>query len=511
VNQIEPQDKFPTFRRIGRKLLRAAKWFGKALLVLIVVVLVVHGIASFILGRRLAAKIEAIKAKGGIVALADFGKPKVPDSENAALIYAKAFELLSSEQAGKDLDVLGYSLKPIERAKRPELWDQACSAVRKYSAVIPIVEEAAKRPKCQYPINWEAGSGAVLPHLMKIRRLEKLLYWQAVIQARDGKTDDALHSLQLSFEVGESLKDEPDIISQMVRTSATRVSSRALLDVIEQSNLTEAQARSLYDTIGERDYAAGFEKAMQCERALGMWTFDMFRRGRPLDLMGTGSPTVLAHPTIAKGVCYLWRPLLYADELQYLQYMTSLVDHASQPFRDRGLRAEPEFPWYAFVSRMISPVFNRARASTDEAQASVAGSRILLALITYKARYGAYPTNLAELRAKLGWKIEEDTFSGKDFVYRPKRAGFLLYSVGQNLKDDGARTYAERPLPTPASPVTPPGMSPGMPPASVGQPASAPPGPPPGMSPPSTPRAEGYVYKNAKGDWVADIVWEMDR
>jgi hypothetical protein len=474
VNQIESRDHFPTFRRIGRKLKRIGIWLAKAALVLALVILVVNGVASFILGRRLAAEIQAIKAKGGVVAMADVGKPKIPDSENAALIYAKAFELLSSEQAGKDMDVLDYFLKPAERAKRPELWNQTRSAVAKYSAVIPIVEEAAKRPRCQYPVNWDAGSGAIRPHLMKIRTLEKLLSAQAIIQARDGKTDDALHSLQLSFEVGESLKDEPDLISQLVRIAATKISSRALLDVVEQGNLTEAQARSLYDAIGERDYAAGFARAMQLERAYGMWQFDMFRRGRMLDLMGPASPTGPAHPTLTKVVCYLWRPVLYADELQHLQYMTSLVDHASEPFRDRGLRAEPEFPWYAFVSRMISPVLNRARASTDEAQASVAGSRILLALITYKARYGAYPTNLAELRAKLGWKIEEDTFSGKDFIYKPKGAGFLLYSLGRNLKDDGARTL-------------------------------------PRLPPSTTSGHEGFVYKNAKGESCADIIWQMER
>ncbi|MCX6377105.1 MAG: hypothetical protein NTU88_13910, partial [Armatimonadetes bacterium] len=222
---------------------------------------------------------------------------------------------------------------------------------------------------------------------------------------------------------------------------------------------------------------AGFARAMQHERACGMWQFDMFRRGRIPDLMGPASPTVLAHPTIAKGVCYLWRPLLYADELQYLQYMTSLVDHASEPFRDRGLRTEPEFPWYAILSSMMAPVFNRARASADEAQAMVAGDRIMLGLITYKARYGAYPTNLAELRAKLGWKIEEDTFSGKDFIYKPKGAGFLLCSIGQNLKDDGARTYETRQEP---------------PPHSVSQ-------------------EKAREYQTWDGRWSNDIIWELKK
>lgn len=39
----------------------------------------------------------------------------------------------------------------------------------------------------------------------------------------------------------------------------------------------------------------------------------------------------------------------------------------------------------------------------------------------------------------LGWKIPEDPFSGKDFIYKRQEKGFILYSIGRNMKDDGGK------------------------------------------------------------------------
>jgi hypothetical protein len=62
----------------------------------------------------------------------------------------------------------------------------------------------------------------------------------------------------------------------------------------------------------------------------------------------------------------------------------------------------------------------------------------------YQQQRGAYPPSLEALRPELGEMII-DPFTGKPFVYRthPKR-GFQLYSVGENLTDDGGRLSANR-------------------------------------------------------------------
>ncbi len=62
----------------------------------------------------------------------------------------------------------------------------------------------------------------------------------------------------------------------------------------------------------------------------------------------------------------------------------------------------------------------------------------------YRQQRGVYPPSLEALRPELGEMII-DPFTGKPFVYRadPQR-GFQLYSVGENLTDDGGRLSANR-------------------------------------------------------------------
>jgi hypothetical protein len=164
-----------------------------------------------------------------------------------------------------------------------------------------------------------------------------------------------------------------------------------------------------------------------------------------------------------------WRPALYADELIYLTAMDRVVGDMRGPYRGQSAYREDVFPRYAVMSSILVHDFSRSKAAAYRATAHIAGTRIALALAAYKDRFGAYPRSLAELRVKLGWAIEQDPLSGKDFVYRRENKGFVLYSVGENLKDDGARPWVRN------------------------QPS------------------EGYDYTNAKGERVADIVWEIER
>ena len=136
---------------------------------------------------------------------------------------------------------------------------------------------------------------------------------------------------------------------------------------------------------------------------------------------------------------YPWRPLLYADELTYLRLLNANIEAGSLSYRDTISKGEPAIPAYAVVSKnLLPPSPHRVGRSLGRATAMAAGSQIILALQAYEDRYGSYPETLDELRAKLGWELPEDPFSGKDFVYKPQGKGFLLYSIGENLRDDGA-------------------------------------------------------------------------
>ena len=84
----------------------------------------------------------------------------------------------------------------------------------------------------------------------------------------------------------------------------------------------------------------------------------------------------------------------------------------------------------------FAPAFYAVRTSVATMQAHVDIARVGLALKRHKAALGAYPPSLAEIDSTFLAEIPPDPFTGQPLVYRPEGDGFLLYSLGQNLRDD---------------------------------------------------------------------------
>ena len=210
----------------------------------------------------------------------------------------------------------------------------------------------------------------------------------------------------------------------------------------------------------------------------GLWGFDIVR-GNPASLPTflQGSGGTARFPTLWEALGDVWRPVSYADELVYLRLMNEEIGLMRRPYREIHSQFEDldRIPRYAILTRVVFPIFSHATARRDEVMAGIQASRIILGLQVYKDRYGYYPANLKAL-SQLGWEVPTDPFSGKDFIYKPQGNGFVLYSVGENFKDDGAKP---RGAPNPA------------------------------LS--ASRRGGGYNYRNTKGERVADIIWELDR
>jgi hypothetical protein len=126
---------------------------------------------------------------------------------------------------------------------------------------------------------------------------------------------------------------------------------------------------------------------------------------------------------------------------EYLHYYDQLFAELEKPpWERKPVPANSK----RFLNQLLFPVFDGA---TKREQSSMATLRLLAcyaAIRRYHQQRGAYPPSLEALRPELGEMII-DPFTGKPFVYRthPKR-GFQLYSVGENLTDDGGRLSANR-------------------------------------------------------------------
>ena len=82
------------------------------------------------------------------------------------------------------------------------------------------------------------------------------------------------------------------------------------------------------------------------------------------------------------------------------------------------------------ITAVISPSMEKLPLLTA---VDACDMRAALILIELRKRSGAYPADLSGIQSE--WTI--DPFSGQPFRYRKEADGILLYSVGQNLEDDG--------------------------------------------------------------------------
>ena len=93
---------------------------------------------------------------------------------------------------------------------------------------------------------------------------------------------------------------------------------------------------------------------------------------------------------------------------------------------------------YYAVSNILFPEYGKIFIDNVNGQTILNGSQLFVALCAYKHQFGSYPKTLAELRSKTKLSLPtQDPFSKRDFIYKQKENGFLLYSIGENMKDNG--------------------------------------------------------------------------
>ena len=391
---------------------------------------------------RLHAEIAGIKARGEPITPADLAGTKIPKSQNAAPAYMQTFKQISGPNAENDLDILKGLVRLDKPSEDTRLWVGVRRVLPKYRHAIDLAEDAAYRPKCRFSADWAKGIKAKFPYLAPLQKLGYILCADSLVNAKDGNMDQAVRSLDIGFRLTNALEDEPSMIAMVVRKAIIHMMSSTLRTVATLGDLTPEQAERLYEVLNSVDLVRVYPKVLTGERAVGIDLFDRSRRGE------SG---------------YVRTPFLTADELIYLRMFSRQLNLTHLSCKEALNEDEDCQPkrWqkYALLSAILLPNFSHARRSRDEAVAEIAGDKVFLALLAYHRRFNSYPTDLAQLGMKVGWAIPTDPFTGKPFVYKRKGKGFLLYSIGPNLKDDGGLSEEQaerkrRSVPPPLPPRT---------------------------------------------------------
>jgi hypothetical protein len=111
-----------------------------------------------------------------------------------------------------------------------------------------------------------------------------------------------------------------------------------------------------------------------------------------------------------------------------------LLKAGGRPFRKALTTAYTNI----LIAIMI-PALGQACTMEDDARMMHEIETLAAALACYHADNGRWPAELKELCPSLLKTIPTDRFSVKPLVYRPSKDGYLLYSVGKNMRDDGGQ------------------------------------------------------------------------
>ena len=141
---------------------------------LVPIVLVVIAVFSMLwtTGRAAGRAEQAIREAGEPLTLAELDAwyPYVPDEENAALIYERAFRKLAAPRYAQAdyLPVAGYADLPPPGQPLPKVNGLA---VAQYLAdneeALDLFHQAAQRDACSFPIDLRAGMTVELPRIRR--------------------------------------------------------------------------------------------------------------------------------------------------------------------------------------------------------------------------------------------------------------------------------------------------------------------------------------------------------
>ncbi|UCH35897.1 MAG: hypothetical protein JSV65_05960 [Armatimonadota bacterium] len=408
-------------------------------------------IAAWRAEARLAEAVAEIASRGEPLMPADLARPPIPDEENAALVYGQAFEAI--ELSDEDEELLDDLRREKSSLDSPGVRSRASDILKRNEEALEFIHRAAHMPRCDFRVDWSKGYDVGFPHLAKLRTCARLLAFETLMLLDAGRVDEATDVCGAIFRVANAAA-EPCTIGQMVRYAIDGMGSRSLSAVLRESQPDSDLCRRLADEIGRTDLGPSFAEALKGERALGRATFAAVRLAEdPLDAIEDLQAGPPAEPSeLSEGgrpdrppkQSYMARWMLASDEADYLRRMASVIEDAPLPYGE-ARRALEELshlqvtylPPPGIVTAMLLPAFDRTFARRDSAVAQLRLAEVALLLKAHKGESGRYPESLAELDEFAGRELPADPFSGKPFVYRREGDGFLLYSWGANLEDDG--------------------------------------------------------------------------
>ncbi len=395
-------------------------------------------------------------------------RPVADESQNASPLYEKAIQFMRANSDYNDVKELLWNKRYEEvMAENKEKIDKWITGNKE---AFDLVIAASQKPYYWMTYkNKDPNSGMIgvlFPNLSGFRDLARLLSWRARLSAEQGRFEDSFNDLTVCYRFGRHIRQgNKSLIEQLVGIAIEAISVQTLRDILGvhqiDSSALKALQENLERAVANEDFVINFtsEKLFIYDGIQRCFTDGAFGSHLYLPrLMSLGDSFSETEPDFA------WYKLFVApfvvpkiafhvlfthpDKVKTRQMVDSLYNYYDNiahktPAQIHSDKIDSEKEFMKIVKgnlllEILAPAVGRVVETGYRNKTDVQATVAIIALQRYKEDKGQYPDSLNDLIAAGFLKeLPIDPWSDKPLIYRKTDAGFTLYSVGLNFKDDG--------------------------------------------------------------------------
>jgi hypothetical protein len=383
------------------------------------------------------ARVAAIRAAGLPASIRELKPAPVPDSLNAAAVIERATPVINAFGASHvhflDRTPLGKAYGEINDDQLPTVEQAAAmrAILDQHAALDAALTQAVAcnvwASRANFTLDHQQFINAAINEIQATRGAARYAAWQIAVLAREGKTDDAVRRGVDLLKLARLHESEPMTVSYLVSIAVRGVAVRTLNQAL-RSGTVSAKVRAALDAeLARADDPQSFAKMLTTERAVALEAMDA--------MTGQVPPFVVA-----------W--LGWPAKQQFMgayDLLDVVIDEAKQPwqqFRQAVVAGDLNSAPRGALGELLWPGLRAGVEARTRDLAQMRALRILNALQTFEEAQGREASGLANLGLPADATV--DPYSGQPLLLRHTDDGWIVYSVGQNKRDDGGTLNEQR-------------------------------------------------------------------
>ncbi len=288
----------------------------------------------------------------------------------------------------------------------------------------------------------------LMKNLNEYRTLARALNWRSRYKAYEGNVELALEDCVSLVKFGRHQQGKGLLIEQLVGIAVEALAHGSISVIIEKADVPSDTLKNIQDQLQAEFADTQNIINLDGEKA---FLYDYIQRTFTDDGKGGGRMLVRGAPlAVGDWKSGLWRfvTLSYPDRREVTAKVDQYYQLAEQVFDETPWQArqEDESEKYmeiagdSFLLRITAPAHGRIVQLEWRVKTMRLGLLTVLALARFEKEKGRYPENLSRL-VELGYlkEMPNDPYSDGPLVYKKTDDSFILYSLGENLSDDGGR------------------------------------------------------------------------